>query len=177
MPSERLPFILRAATAADAELLSRLIVSAFSTHEGRRLDPPSSALKETPEAIRAKLATHGAGIAESDGKPIGCVLFTAEENAVLYIGRLAVAPAWRRRGLARALIGMRRLTRAAAASSGCGSRSASRWSTIRHSSNPAASSKCRAKAIRAIRSRRRSGWRSGCPRAPARLRGQASKWR
>jgi predicted N-acetyltransferase YhbS len=104
MPSERLPFILRAATAADAELLSRLIVSAFSTHEGR-LDPPSSALKEIPEAIRAKLATHGAGIAESDGKPIGCVLFTAEENAVLYIGRLAVAPAWRRRGVARTLIG------------------------------------------------------------------------
>jgi predicted N-acetyltransferase YhbS len=96
-------FRLRAATAADAALLSRLIIGAFSGYEGR-LDPPSSALKETSDAIRAKLATHGAAIAESDGKPVGCVLFTPEEGSVLYVGRLAVDPVWRRRGVARALI-------------------------------------------------------------------------
>jgi predicted N-acetyltransferase YhbS len=96
-------FHLREATAADAKLLSRLIIGAFSTYEVR-LDPPSSALKETPEAIREKLTTHGAAIAESDGKAIGCVLFTPEEESILYVGRLAVDPEWRRRGVARALI-------------------------------------------------------------------------
>jgi len=98
-----LPFSLREATAADADLLAQLIVDAFSTHAGR-LDPPSSALKETPDAVRAKLATHGAAVAESDGRGIGCVLFTPDENAALYIGRLAVDAAWRRHGVARALI-------------------------------------------------------------------------
>ncbi|HEX2114365.1 MAG TPA: GNAT family N-acetyltransferase [Alphaproteobacteria bacterium] len=96
-------FHLREATAADAELLSRLIISAFSTYEVR-LDPPSSSLKETPDAIRAKFATHGGAIAESEGKAVGCVLFTPEEDSVLYVGRLAVDPMWRRRGVARALI-------------------------------------------------------------------------
>lgn len=103
MTNERPLFSLRAATAADAGLLSHLIIGAFSTHEGR-LDPPSSALKETPQAVRAKLATHGAAIAESGGKAVGCVLFTPEEDSILYIGRLAVDAAWRRRGVARALV-------------------------------------------------------------------------
>jgi predicted N-acetyltransferase YhbS len=94
---------LRAATVEDAELLSRLIVGAFSTY-AVRLDPPSSALRETPQAIREKLATHGAAIAESGGHAVGCVLFTPEADSVLYVGRLAVDPAWRRRGVARALI-------------------------------------------------------------------------
>lgn len=94
---------LRTASAADAERLSRLIVLAFSAYE-IRLDPPSSALKETPDAIREKLGTHGAALAESDGEAVGCVLFTPEDEDALYIGRLAVDPSWRRRGVARALI-------------------------------------------------------------------------
>jgi GNAT superfamily N-acetyltransferase len=100
--SETPAFRLRAATAADADQLSQLIIAAFSSYE-IRLDPPSSALTETPEAIRAKFPTHGAAIAESGRAGIGCVLFTPEESA-LYVGRLAVDPAWRRRGVARALI-------------------------------------------------------------------------
>jgi N-acetylglutamate synthase-like GNAT family acetyltransferase len=97
------PIRLRGATVADAALLSPLIIGAFSTYE-ERLDPPSSALKETPEAIHTKLATYGAAIAESEGKAVGCVLFAPEDATVLYIGRLAVDPAWRRRGVVRALI-------------------------------------------------------------------------
>jgi ribosomal protein S18 acetylase RimI-like enzyme len=96
------PFRLRPGFAADAEQLSALIVRAFSAYE-MRLDPPSNALKETPNAIRAKFPQHGAAIAESGGAGIGCVLFTPEDKA-LYIGRLAVDPAWRRRGVARALM-------------------------------------------------------------------------
>ena len=103
MTNESPSFRLRAGTTADATLLSRVIIGAFSAYE-IRLDPPSSALKETPEATREKLATHGAAIAESDGKVVGCVLFTPEDASALYIGRLAVDPGWRRRGVARALI-------------------------------------------------------------------------
>jgi N-acetylglutamate synthase-like GNAT family acetyltransferase len=97
------PLQIRTASADDAETLSRLIVAAFSSYE-IPLDPPSSALKETPAAIIEKLETHGAAIAESVGCAIGCVLFTPQDDEVLYIGRLAVDPSWRRRGIARALI-------------------------------------------------------------------------
>lgn len=97
------PFRLRPASIEDADVLSRLIVGAFATHAGR-LDPPSGALKDTPESVRTKLATGGAGIAESEGRAVGCVLFTPEDGRVLYVGRLAVATTWRRKGVARALI-------------------------------------------------------------------------
>jgi predicted N-acetyltransferase YhbS len=125
MTNENLPLRLRAGTIADAALLSRLIIAAFSACE-TRLDPPSSALKETPEAIREKLATHGAAIAESDGKAVGCVLFTPEDANALYIGRLAVDPAWRRRRVARALIALPKQRRAVAAATRSASRCASR---------------------------------------------------
>ena len=96
-------FHLRAASTDDAEQLSRLIVGAFGAYT-IRLDPPSSALKETPDAIRDKLKTYSAAIVEADAIVIGCVLFTTEDDDVLYVGRLAVDPAWRRRGVARALV-------------------------------------------------------------------------
>jgi predicted N-acetyltransferase YhbS len=102
--SDVLPLIrLREASAADAELLSRLIVSAFSSYT-IRIDPPSGALKETPDAIREKLKSHDAAIAEIGGVAVGCVLFAEQDEDVLYVGRLAVDPAWRRRGIARALV-------------------------------------------------------------------------
>jgi predicted N-acetyltransferase YhbS len=94
---------VRPAIAADAALLSDLIVAAFSAYPVS-LNPPSSALKESPDAIRAKFADHGAAIAEIGGSAVGCVLFTPEDAATLYLGRLAVLPSWRGRGIARALI-------------------------------------------------------------------------
>jgi GNAT superfamily N-acetyltransferase len=98
------PFTLRPASSADAEALARLIVAAFSSYPDP-LDPPSSALKETPEAIRARLAGgHGAAIAWVGGRGVGCVTYTPEDEDVLYVGRLAVDSAWRGRGVARALI-------------------------------------------------------------------------
>lgn len=97
------PFGLRKAFESDAEQLSALIVGAFSSYRVQ-LDPPSSAPNETPEAVRVKLATHGAAIAESAGIGIGCVLFTQQEPETLYVGRLAVEAAWRGRGVARALM-------------------------------------------------------------------------
>jgi predicted N-acetyltransferase YhbS len=94
---------IRSATQADAALLSDLIITAFSAYPVG-LNPPSSAVKETVNAVRTKLADHGAGIAEIAVTPVGCVLFTRESDDRLYLGRLAVLPSWRGRGVARALI-------------------------------------------------------------------------
>ena len=94
---------VRHAAADEAALLSELIITAFSAYPAP-LVPPSSALKETPDAIRAQFADHGAGIAEIGGTAAGCVLFTPEGAGTLYLGRLAVHPAWRGRGIGRALI-------------------------------------------------------------------------
>lgn len=97
-------FRVRAATVCDADAIAALIVAAFSSYP-KPLDPPSSALKDTPETVRTKLASHGAVIAESGGRAVGCLLFSPEDGNVLYLGRLAVDTDWRRRGVARALVG------------------------------------------------------------------------
>jgi predicted N-acetyltransferase YhbS len=94
---------IRRASLADAALLSDLIITAFSAYPVV-LNPPSSAVKETVDAVRSKLADHGGGIAEIGTATVGCVLFTPEADTALYLGRLAVHPAWRGRGIARALI-------------------------------------------------------------------------
>jgi ribosomal protein S18 acetylase RimI-like enzyme len=67
------------------------------------IDPPSGVLKETAADFAARLRVETAFIVEADGTLIGCV-FCAIDDDALYIGRLAVAPAWRRRGVANALI-------------------------------------------------------------------------
>ena len=96
-------FRVRAASADDADALSGLIVGAFSSYDVR-IDPPSGALRETSVSVRAKVADRGGVIAETDGRMIGCILFSADAPDALYIGRLAVDLAWRRRGVARALM-------------------------------------------------------------------------
>lgn len=67
------------------------------------IDPPSSVLKETEADFVARLQDETAFIIETDGQLIGSV-FCAPKGDALYIGRLAVAPAWRRRGVASALV-------------------------------------------------------------------------
>ena len=68
------------------------------------IDPPSSVLKETVVDFAARLQSKTCFVIEVDGHLIGSV-FCAPENDALYIGRLAVHPDWRRRGVASALIG------------------------------------------------------------------------
>lgn len=95
---------IRIAGGAEAGILADLIAAAFSSYAGD-LDPPSSALRETLETIAGHLADGQAALAETAGVPIGCVLFKAVSPAEVYLGRLAVLPAWRGHGVARALIG------------------------------------------------------------------------
>lgn len=83
-----------------AEAAAALIRDCFAE---LRVDPPPSALKESADSVARQLATGGGfGIAQ-DGALLAVVLFR-EEAGGLYLGRLAVAPAARGQGLARALL-------------------------------------------------------------------------
>lgn len=67
------------------------------------IDPPSSVLKETEADFAARLRDETCFIIEAEGRLIASVFCVPQQDA-LYISRLAVAPAWRRRGIAVALI-------------------------------------------------------------------------
>lgn len=82
--------------------MAALIRRCFAEHVGR-VDPPPSALGETAASVAAQVAASGGAVAEAGGLVAACVLW-AEKEGGLYVGRLAVAPESRGRGLARALL-------------------------------------------------------------------------
>jgi GNAT superfamily N-acetyltransferase len=67
------------------------------------IDPPSGVLKETEADFAARLRGETCFIAEAEGKLIAS-MFCRDDGDALYIGRLAVHPGWRRRGIANALM-------------------------------------------------------------------------
>ena len=102
-PLDDLP--LRAGARDDAAALSSLIRLAFAA-QPIATDPPSSALRETAATIAAHFDGGGGAILAADPNATGPVaaLLWSEKTEGLYIGRLAVHPAWRGRGVARRLI-------------------------------------------------------------------------
>ncbi len=96
------PHAIRAATARDAAVIADLVRRAFSA-QPRPTNPPSSALKETAATITAHLARGGGAVLERDRVVVGAVLWE-EEDSALYISRVSVDPAYRRQGIARALV-------------------------------------------------------------------------
>lgn len=90
----------RLAGPAEAEQVLSLIRTSFAYMEGR-IDPPSSMLRLTAAGM---LRLDETGEVWAIGTPpAACVVLTPREDA-LYIGKLAVDPGERRKGLARALI-------------------------------------------------------------------------
>jgi GNAT superfamily N-acetyltransferase len=106
---------LRSATAADADFLLDMLVEAVNWH-------PERQLSRSTVAADPALARYVDGwprsndlgvVAEADGGPIGAAwlrLFTTEEPGYGYVAddvpelSMAVAPAWRGRGVGRALL-------------------------------------------------------------------------
>lgn len=93
---------LRDARPDEAPLVTGLILTAFEEFRGR-LVPPSGAHNETPDKVGAKMAQGGAILAYVDAEVVGCVLYYPE-GGHLYLGRLAVLPAYRQHGLGHALV-------------------------------------------------------------------------
>jgi N-acetylglutamate synthase-like GNAT family acetyltransferase len=87
---------------ADWGALRDLILAAFAFMEGR-IDPPSSALRQTPDSMAADAAAGALLLAEHDGTLVGCA-FVRPKGDALYIGKLAVRPDLQGRGIGRALI-------------------------------------------------------------------------
>lgn len=83
------------------ELLD-LILSSFAYMNGR-IDPPSSALSLTPAALKAKAAVEIGYVALENGALAGC-MFLRPEADCLYLGKLAVAPAWQGKGIGKRLL-------------------------------------------------------------------------
>ncbi len=82
--------------------LLELVQAAFKEQEGR-LDPPSSAFRETVETLRAKQSGQHLVVATKDDRFIGCV-FGHPRAGDLYISKLATHPDDRGRGVGRILV-------------------------------------------------------------------------
>jgi ribosomal protein S18 acetylase RimI-like enzyme len=88
---------VREARSDEAGLLLDILLRAYREYEGR-LDPPSGVHLETMASIGDKLKEGGALVCEVGGTVAGCV-FYAPKAEYLYVGRLAVLPEYRRRGI------------------------------------------------------------------------------
>ena len=97
---------LRPATAEDAPTILAITRAAFEEFRGH-LDPPSGALTETLEGLTESTfqAEHGAALAFVAGQPAGSLRWEIQpQRTSLYVERLAVLPAYRRQGIASALM-------------------------------------------------------------------------
>jgi N-acetylglutamate synthase-like GNAT family acetyltransferase len=94
---------IRPARREECAAIVALIHDCFGVYRGK-LVPESSALKDTIEKIEAFFPDQFVAVAEQGGRIVGCIT-AREKPGHVYLGRLTVAPAQRRSGIAAALIG------------------------------------------------------------------------
>ncbi len=96
--------VVSVATDADAPGMVDVIHTAFGARPP--LDPPSTAVQETPASIRAQLAAGGGIYATVDGAPAGSILLhpVADRPGVVSWHRVSVHPHFQRHGIATAMV-------------------------------------------------------------------------
>jgi GNAT superfamily N-acetyltransferase len=94
--------VLRPLTIADADEAAEVIRTAFAA-QSRPTRPPSSALRETGQAIAGKIAEGGGFGAFEAGALVAAAIWRVDGDA-LHVARVSVAPGARGRGVARSLI-------------------------------------------------------------------------
>jgi ribosomal protein S18 acetylase RimI-like enzyme len=90
------------AAVADAQLVHQIMHEAFAEYLGV-LDPPSSAHAETVTDVARALAAGGGALAWLGAAAIGSARYGRQPDH-LYIGRIAVRPAYRGCGIGGALV-------------------------------------------------------------------------
>ena len=85
--------------AADVHRLTQAAFAAYAS-----LTPPSGAVSETEDQVRAQLAARPGGLAYVDGALAGCYRTQAHEDGTLHVRRVAVDEAFRGRGVCAAMI-------------------------------------------------------------------------
>jgi len=96
------PFRLRPLAPGDAPAVAALIRTAFAA-QSVMTDPLPSALRVTADDLLAHLRKGGGAVVEAANGLAGSALWEEKEGG-LYLARLAVAPTWRGRGIAKALV-------------------------------------------------------------------------
>jgi|GEM_PF-1058182 len=91
------------ATADEAPLALRIMQEAFAEYEGV-LNPPNGAIRETVEDVVRAMIEGGNVLVWQETTPVGSARFRLLPDH-LYIGRVAVLPSHRGKGIASALMG------------------------------------------------------------------------
>lgn len=97
-----LGLVLSAASEADAADMVEVIHAAFGARPP--LDPPSTAIEETPETVGATLRRGGGIFATVDGRPAGVILITPVRDDLVTFQRVSVHPDLQRHGVASAMV-------------------------------------------------------------------------
>ncbi|MDQ3706245.1 MAG: GNAT family N-acetyltransferase [Chloroflexota bacterium] len=95
-------YAIRYANPADAALLHNIIRAAFAEYDGVLAVPPG-ALGETLQEVEQAIARGTALLAYDGGHAVGTVRYEVRPG-YLYVGRLAVLPSHRGRGVGAALM-------------------------------------------------------------------------
>ncbi|HZS94640.1 MAG TPA: GNAT family N-acetyltransferase, partial [Chloroflexota bacterium] len=94
--------VVRRAALEEAALVHQIMVEAFAEY-AETLPAPSGALRETPADVEKIMARGGAVLAWDGSQPVGSARFEPGDG-FLYVGRVAVLPAYRRRGIGREMM-------------------------------------------------------------------------
>ncbi|CAN7162524.1 GNAT family N-acetyltransferase [Pararhizobium sp. LjRoot235] len=87
----------------DWDALLALILASFASMHPH-IDPPSSALRLTPQSLKQKAKTEKAYAVVENDRLAGCIFCKPEPPDCLYIGKLAVAPDAQGRGVGRLML-------------------------------------------------------------------------